>query len=111
MKCLLGKHSRSLVLGVFLGALLGATNVYATPVSIDIGSFSGSETVIDFNTIADEELPLCACDGQCGLHDETDRHGFRAVACGTPSQLLAAIAAPFENYPAIVTTLVADPEL
>lgn len=56
MKCLLGKHLRSLVLGVFLGALLGATNVYAAPVSIDIGSFSGFETVIDFNTIADEEL-------------------------------------------------------
>jgi len=56
VKCLLGKHSRSLVLGVFLGALLGAPNVYAAPVSIDIGSFSGSETVIDFNTIADEEL-------------------------------------------------------
>ena len=60
MKYLLGKQSKSLVLGALLGAFLGATNVYAAPVSIGIDSFSGSETVIDFNTIA-----LKIVSGQC----------------------------------------------
>ena len=56
VKYSLGKQSTSLVLGALLGAFLGATNVYSAPASINIDSFSGSETVIDFNTIADEEL-------------------------------------------------------
>lgn len=56
MKNVFGHRFKSLVLGALLGTLLGTTNVYAAPIAIDMINFSGSESVIDFNTIADEEL-------------------------------------------------------
>lgn len=54
MKKLTFKSSKGLAIGVILGALLGSTPAIAAPSAITIGDFSGSENIIDFNTVGDE---------------------------------------------------------
>jgi hypothetical protein len=59
------RKTSGLGLGLFLGLLLSSASVFAAPVSIDIGDFSGNENIIDFNSIADEEQIVDQFADQC----------------------------------------------